>query len=304
MKIVFAGSPQFAVPVLQSLYDSGADIVAVITQPDRPTGRKKILTPTPVKSLAQKLCLNVLDFAKIRNNVSAVRDLDADIMITCAYGQILTQEILDCFPRGVWNTHASLLPELRGASPIQSALLEGKKYTGITVMKTELSLDSGGILLVKRCETAEKTYGELQDELSLLAAEAAREAVALLEKGDMQLLIQDEAKATYCKKITKADGKINFENSAEEVCRMVRAMNPEPVAYCMQNGAALNILRACVTEGCGNAGEVISADKRGITVACGKGAVLITEIIPSGGKKMKAADYVNGRKIKAGDKLD
>lgn len=304
MKIIFAGSPQFAVPVLQALYDAGAQIIAVITQPDKPTGRKKIPAPTPVKLLAGSLGIPVYDFEKIRLHADDVRAFGADIMITCAYGQLLTQEILDCFPRGVWNTHASLLPEFRGASPIQSAVAEGKEYTGITVMKTELSLDSGGILLVKRCPVGEKTYGELEKTLSLLAAEAATEAVALLEKGDAQLLIQDEAKATYCKKITKADGKINFENSAEQICRLVRAMNPEPVAYCMQGSAPLNILLAQPCGGEGAAGEVLSADKRGITVACGGGAVLITELVPAGGKRMRASDYVNGRKIKTGDKLD
>lgn len=304
MKIVFAGSPQFAVPVLDALVNSGADIVAVITQPDRPVGRKKIPSPTPVKARAGELSLPVYDFAKIKEHVEEVRSLGADIMITCAYGQLLTQEILDCFPRGVWNTHASLLPELRGASPIQSAILEGKTHTGITVMKTELSLDSGGILLVKRCEIGNKTYGELEQELSSLAAEAAVEAVALLNKGDNQLLIQDEAKATYCKKISKADAKINFENSAEDICRLVRAMNPEPIAHCQLNGAVLNILNAQPCRGKGAAGEVLSADKRGIVVACADGAVNITELIPAGGKRMRAADYVNGRKIKAGDRLD
>lgn len=304
MKIIFAGSPQFAVPALDALASSGAEIVAAITQPDRPVGRKKILTPTPVKARAVQLSLPVYDFLKIKEHVKEIAALSADIMITCAYGQLLTQEILDCFPRGVWNMHASLLPELRGASPIQSAVLGGNKHTGVTVMKTELALDSGGILLVKRIPINGMTYGELRDKLSLIAAEAAVEAVKLLERGDTQLLMQDEARATYCKKITKADGKINFSSSAEEICRLVRAMNPEPAAYCMQGGVVLNVLSAEPYAARGNAGEVLFADKRGITVACNGGAVTFTEIIPAGGKRMRAADYVNGRKIKAGDRLD
>lgn len=303
MKIVFAGSPEFAVPALKALHKAGVEIVAVLTQPDKPVGRKKILTPTPVKAAALKLSLPVYDFAKVRDHVREISNL-ADIMITCAYGQILTREVLDCFKDGVWNLHASLLPKFRGASPIQSAILAGEKYTGITVMKTELEVDSGGILLVKRCELGERTYGELQAELSSLAAEAATEAVEYLKAGEPSLLIQDEAKVTHCKKITKAEAVINFDCAAEEVVRLIRAMNPEPVAYCLQNGNPLNILNAYVCDGTGEAGTVLSADKKGVCVACGRGALMITELIPAGGKKMKAGDFANGRKIKAGDKLD
>lgn len=306
MKIVFAGSPEFAVPALNALVSHGADIAAVITQPDKPVGRKKILTPTPVKQRARELDIPVYDFAKIRDHAAEVEAIGADIMITCAYGQLLTQDILNCFKKGVWNLHASLLPELRGASPIQSAILEGKTYTGVTVMKTELSLDTGDMLLVKRTEIGDKTYGELEETLSHLAADAAVEALEFLQSGKTQLLMQDEAKATYCKKINKADGKISFANSAENICRLVRAMNPQPVAYCMQGENPLNILRAeaCADESQAEAGTVISADKHGVKVKCKNGAVNILELIPSGGKKMSAADYSNGRKIKAGDKLD
>lgn len=303
MKIVFAGSPEFAVPALKALHNSGVEIVAVLTQPDKPVGRKKVLTPTPVKAEAQSLGLPVYDFAKIREHVQDISGL-ADIMITCAYGQILTREVLNCFKKGVWNLHASLLPKFRGASPIQSAILAGEKYTGVTVMKTELEIDSGDILLVKRCEVGEKTYGELRGELSILAAEAAVEAVGYLKEGKPLLLMQDEAGVTHCKKINKENVKIDFKRPAEEVARLIRAMNPEPVAYCLQNGNTLNILGAQVCEGQGDSGLVLSADKRGVCVGCAQGAVMITELIPAGGKRMKASDYANGRKIKAGDRLD
>ncbi|MDE5943436.1 MAG: methionyl-tRNA formyltransferase [Clostridia bacterium] len=303
MKIIFAGSPEFAVPALKALHASGAEIVAVLTQPDKPVGRKKILTPTPVKAAAVELGLPVFDFAKIREHVSEISGL-ADIMITCAYGQILTREVLNCFKGGVWNLHASLLPKFRGASPIQSAILAGEEYTGITVMKTELEVDSGDILLIKRCAVGEKTYGELRDELSALAADAAVEALGYLKAGKPQLLMQDEAKISHCKKISKAEAKIDFALSAEEIVRLIRAMNPEPIAYCMQDGNPLNILSAQIFEDAGAAGEVIFADKRGVCVACKYGAILISELIPAGGKRMKASDYANGRKIKTGDKLD
>ncbi len=303
MKIVFAGSPEYAVPALEALHEKFG-VAAVITQPDKPVGRKKILTPTAVKARALSLGIEVYDFDKIRAHAEEVKNIGADIMVTCAYGQLLTRDILDSFPQGVWNLHASLLPKFRGASPIQSAILAGETHTGVTVMKTELSLDTGDILLVKRCEIADKNYAELSAELSALSARAAVEAVELIASGQTQLLLQDEAKATLCKKITKADGKIDFCNSPEDICRLIRAYNPEPVAFCNFNGSVLNILKAEPAEGVGEIGAVICADKRGITVACGGGAIRIKELIPAGGKKMNASDFVNGRKIKAGDVLD
>lgn len=303
MKIVFAGSPEYAVPSLIALHEKFG-LAAVITQPDKPVGRKNVLTPTPVKQAAEKLNIPVYDFVKIRNSVEELKSLNADIMITCAYGQLLTQEVLDCFPLGVWNLHASLLPKFRGAAPIQSAILAGESHTGVTVMRTELSLDTGDILLVKRCEIGDMNCAELSKVLASLSAEAAVEAIPLIEGGKAQLLLQDEAKATFCKKIKKSDCKIDFSNSAEDICRLIRAMNPEPLAYCNQNGIILNILSAVPVDGNGREGEVISADKRGIIVACGSGAIKILQLQPAGGKVMKDSDYVNGRKIKAGDVLD
>lgn len=308
MKIVFAGSPGFAVPVLKKLIECGKEIVAVLTRPDRPVGRKQILTPTPVKAYALSAGLPVYDF-KARDNCATLKSLGADIMITCAYGAILSEEVLKCFKGGVWNIHASLLPEFRGASPIQSAILAGATHTGVTVMKTELALDSGDILLVKRCATGDMTCGELSDRLSVLGAEAAVETVGLLERGDVQLLMQDEAKATYCKKIQKEDGKINFSDSPEHICRLIRAFSPAPAAFCNFAGNVLNIYNCEVPASVdginsGKCGEVIAADKHGVTVRCGGGAVVFTDLQLSGGKRMKAADFVNGRKIKAGDVLD
>lgn len=305
MKIVFAGSPAFAVPALEALINcDGCKVVAVITQPDKPVGRKQILTPTPVKSIALSHGLPVLDLAKIRDHVEEIKEIGADLMITCAYGQILTQDILNCFPKGVWNLHASLLPKFRGASPIQSAIFAGESYTGVTVMKTELALDSGDMLLVKRCEISNKTCGELTEELSALAADAALEAVEYLKSGKVQLLMQDEARVSFCKKIQKSDCKIDFSKPAQEVLRAVKAFSPSPAAYCLFNGLTLNILNADLAEDEGKCGEVLSADKRGITVACGKNSIRITFLQPAGGKIMPARDFVNGRKIKAGDILD
>ena len=304
MKIVFAGSPEYALPALKALCERG-QVVGVITQPDKPVGRKKILTPTPVKAFAQERGIPVLDYPKIREHVAEVESLGGDVMITCAYGQILSKQILLSFPRGVWNLHASLLPKFRGASPIQAAILAGEKYTGVTVMRTEEALDSGDILLVKRCEVGDKTYGELSQELSRLSAEAAVEALDYIERGHPQVLMQDEAQATFCKKIKKEDARINF-SSAPIAVRLINAMSPSPLAYCLLDGVQLNIYKAqlCETPLEGATGEVVRADKNGIIVKCGEGAINILRAQFAGGKPLSAADIVNGRKIKAGDILD
>ncbi|MGN0818012.1 MAG: methionyl-tRNA formyltransferase [Candidatus Coproplasma sp.] len=306
MKIIFAGSPEYSVPALKALVESGRQVVAVITQPDKPTGRKRALTPTPVKTYALEHGIPVFDFARIRDNAQAVREIGADVMFTCAYGQILSKEILLSFPMGVWNLHASLLPKYRGASPIQSAILAGEKHTGVTVMHTEVELDTGDILLVKRCEIGDRTCGELSQELSTLSAQAVLEAAELLESGKDQVLMQDEAKATYCKKIEKSDARINFAESAEKVKNLINAMSPQPLAYCTAGGVQLNIIKAMLAQDLpGKAGEVVAADKKnGIVVKCGAGAISVLSAQFAGGKALSASDLINGRKIKVGDILD
>ena len=304
MKIIFAGSPQFAVPAFLNIAEKYG-VAAVLTQPDKPLGRKQILTPTPVKAAACERDVPVYAFDKVGKHVEEIKALGCDMMITCAYGQILPKALLDIFPLGVWNLHASLLPKFRGASPVESAILAGELHTGITVMKTEPELDSGDMLLVKRCVIGEKTCGELKEELSGLAAEAAVEAISYIEKGDLLLLMQDEAKVSYCKKINKEDAKIDFNKIAPDICRIIKAYSPEPAAFCRLNGQVLNIFNAQVGEDAeGAVGEVIKADKRGIVVKCGQGSLILTSLQLAGGKKMSAADFVNGRKIKAGDILD
>lgn len=304
MRIAYAGTPEYAVAPLKALLDNGEEVVAVITQPDKYVGRKRILTPSPVKAFAMEKGIKVYDFEKIRDRVEEVEGIGADLLITCAYGQLLTEPVLKAFPMGVYNLHASLLPLFRGASPIQSAILAGETHTGVTVMRTELKLDCGDILLVKRCEIGDKTYGELSEELSSLSAIAAVEAVEILKQGEPQLLLQDEAKATFCKKINKADGKVDFTKSGREVANLINAFSPSPAAFCTLGGAAVNLLKALPGEGKGTVGEVIKADKNGIIIACGQGAVCVLSLQFAGGKPLKAADAVNGRKIKVGDRLD
>ena len=308
MKIVYAGTPQYAVQPLSALVAAGHNVVAVITQQDRPVGRKGVLTPPQVKLRAQELGIPVFQFDKIGEHIPEITALGADVMFTCAYGQLLTQGVLDCFPSGVWNAHASLLPKYRGASPIQAAMLAGEEFTGVTIMRTELALDSGDILLVKRCGILpNETCGELSERLSALSAQAVCEAADILAAGDINLLLQDDSEATYCKKIKKEDARIDFTAPAAKVRALINAMSPSPAAYCTFKGAPLNIYRAeeaeadFATKKCGQVAEV---SPRGVIVKCGQGFICITEAQFAGGKRLSAADIRNGRKICTGDMLE
>ena len=305
MKIIYAGTPQFAVAPLEALLKK-VEVAAVITQEDRPFGRRGVLTPPPVKVCAQKAGIPVFQFDKIRMHVDELKAIGADAMFTCAYGQLLSQEVLNVFPLGVWNAHASLLPLHRGASPVQSAILAGDRKTGVTIMKTELALDSGDILLVKRCDICEgETSGELSEKLSALSAEALCEAADIIERGDINLLLQDESAATFCKKIKKEDAKVDFTAPAQKVCALINAMSPSPAAHCLSGGKPVNLYRAYVADDCGGkCGEVAQVSKNGIIIKCGTGAVRVTEAQFAGGKRLSAADIANGRKISAGDILE
>lgn len=306
MKIVYAGAPEFSVPPLRKIIEAGYRVVAAVTQPDKPVGRKGVVTPTPLKAFASASGIPVFDYPKIRNHAAELAALGADIMVTCAYGQLLTQPVLDAFPMGVYNIHASLLPKYRGAAPIAACILNGETRTGITVMKTELGLDTGDMLLQKPLEIApQDTAGTLSEKLSLLGGECIVGALALLKSGKAVFTPQNEAEATLVKKINKEHALIDFSKSAKQIVDLVRAMNPSPVAYTYLNGKALNVFFAEECEkGEGACGEVLCADKTGVYVKAGTGAVRLTEIQAEGGKRMRAADFVNGRKIAAGMKLE
>lgn len=311
MKIVFAGTPEFAVLPLKKLIELGYDVVGVITQTDKPQGRKGILTPPPVKQFAQSVGLTVLQPEKIRNDVEAVRALGGDLLVTCAYGQILTQEVLDAFPMGVWNIHAGLLPAYRGASPIQSCILNGEVRTGVSVMKTELGLDCGDVLLVEETDIGEtETYGELSDRLSALGAEAIARALPLLESGNFTLTPQGDVGINVVRKIGKEQAKVDFSESVRAVVNRIRGMNPAPVAYAELDGNKVNLYRAERAElndeelqamESAVVGEVLSdKPKRGLLVKCADGAVKLTEVQAAGGKRISGNDFINGRKAKKG----
>lgn len=311
MKIVFVGTPEFAVAPLQHIVDHGFEVVGVITQADKPQGRKGVLTPPPVKVLAEKLGIPVLQPDKIRDQVESVRALGGEIMITCAYGQILTQEVLDSFPMGVWNIHAGLLPAYRGASPIQSCILNGERKTGVSVMKTELGLDCGDILMVEETPIeATETYGELSERLSVLGAELIVKALHKLKSGEYTLTPQGDEGVNIVRKIGKEQAKIDFSKTATEIVDLVRGMNPAPVAYSELDGNTVNVYRAekavlneeeQTTQETAVFGEVLSdRPKRGLLVKCADGAVKLTEVQASGGKRITGGDFINGRKAKKG----
>ena len=307
MKIVYAGTPRFAVAPLKKIIGEGYGVAGVVVQPDKPQGRKGILAPPPVKAFALERGLTVFQPQKIRAETDALKALGGDILITCAYGQILTQEVLDLFPLGAWNIHASLLPKYRGASPIQSAVLNGERETGVTVMKTALGLDTGDILLSLKTEIGEKeTFGELSDRLSLLGAEALLKALQSIEKGNFALVKQRDEDAVLTRKIAKESAKIDFSLPAEKIVNLVRGMNPEPTAFAEIEGARLNVFcaeRAVCPEGSEGAaaGEILSdTPKQGFLVKCGDGAVKLAEVQAAGGKRMKGSDFLNGRKVRKG----
>ena len=248
---------------------------------------------------------------KIRDEVESVKALGGDILITCAYGQILTQAVLDAFPMGVWNIHAGLLPQYRGASPIQSCILNGEEETGVSIMKTELGLDCGDVLLVEKTPITEtETYGELSERLSLLGAELIVKALRLLESGDYTLTPQGEYGINVVRKINKEQALVNFSKAAKEIVNLVRGMNPSPVAYALLAGDKVNIYRAekaVLTDEeqlvCDNAvcGEVLSdKPKRGLLVKCQDGAVKLLEVQAAGGKRISGGDFINGRKAQKG----
>lgn len=311
MKIVYAGTPQFAVAPLKALLENGFDVVGVITQADKPQGRKGILTPPPVKAFALEHGLPVIQPNKIRDEVESVKALGGELLITCAYGQILTQDILDCFEKGVWNIHAGLLPKYRGASPMQSCLLAGEKETGVCIMKTELGLDCGDILLVEKTQIDEQeTCGELANRLSAIGANAIVKGVELLQLGKFTLTPQATDGVQVVRKIQKEQAKIDFSKSAESIVNLVRAMNPDPVAYTVLDGNKINVYRAEKAQlndeesaylATAQFGEVLSSNpKRGLLVKCQDGAVKLLQVQASGGKVIGGNDFINGRKAQKG----
>ena len=305
MRVVFLGTPDFAVPTLEMLAGT-EELAAVVSQPDRARDRKGNLLPTPAKAAAQRLGIPVFQFSSLkREGVQTLRALKPDLMVTAAFGQILSQEILDIPPLGVFNVHASLLPAYRGAAPIQWAVIRGETETGITVMKTEAGLDCGDILWVKKTPIGpEETSGELFDRLSVLGAQALREALEALKAGKLSPVPQDEALATHFPMLKKEDGRLDFSRPAADLVNLVRGVNPWPSAFTFWAGNLLKVHAARALPGKGRPGEVLAADPNsGLVVACGEGALRLTEVQPANGRKMSDLAFLAGHRPLLGSLL-
>ena len=304
MKIIYFGTPDFAVKPLEKLIEN-FEVVAVVTQPDRPVGRSNKPVPCAVKQCAMNHNIPVLQYEKIRlEGVEDLKVLNADMMVSCAYGQIFSKEILDITPLGMYNIHGSILPKYRGSAPIQWSIINGEEYCGITILKTDVGMDDGDILLTRPVKIEEnETSGELFDRLSVVGADVIIEAIHLLETGNYTLTPQNHEEATKCKMLTPEMSTLDFSRPAQEVVNMIHGINPWPVAKVEIAGNMFKVFRAKVRKDfSGNIGEVlVASNKSGLIVACGEYAVEFVEIQPSNGKKMPAKSYLNGKVIPVGE---
>ena len=303
MKIAFLGTPDFALPSLKMLHERGDDVV-VFTQPDKPVGRKAVMTPPPVKKAALEYGMKVYQFDKIKSEegVAALKAEAPELMVTAAFGQILSRENLVVPKYGCINVHGSLLPKYRGAAPIQWAVINGEKITGVTTMLTDIGLDTGDILLKKETEIGEnETAGELFDRLAEMGAELLKETIEVLERGELKPIKQNEAEATKCGMIKKEYGHIDFSRGKDAVHNLVRGMNPWPCAYAMLEGEAVKIWKTRHSDAEPSRGEpglILRADRfNGILVDCGDGVIEILELQFPGAKRMDAASAVLGHKM-------
>ncbi len=303
MRIVFMGTPEFAVPVLERLIADGEEVAGVFTQPDRPRGRGNRMTPSPVKACALEHGIPVFQPEKIRRDgLEDLKGLQPELCVTAAFGQILSQEVLDIPPLGNINVHASLLPRHRGSAPIAHAILQGDRTTGVTTMMMDRGIDTGDMLLKAETEIGEtETCGELTERLSRIGAELLAETLERLRKGTLRRIPQEESEMTYDPMLTREMGELDFSMPAERIRGLINGLNPWPCAGLIRNGERLKLMRAAAAEGKGQPGEVLVSDpKRGLVVACGEGAVRILEIQAPGGKKMRAEDYLRGHGLPAG----
>lgn len=304
MRIVFLGTPEFAVNSLNALVEHH-EVVAVVTQPDREKDRKGRIIEGAVKVRATELGLPTYQFEKIRRDgVEVLKSLAPDLMVTCAYGQMLSQEIIDIAPYGIFNVHGSLLPAYRGSAPIQRAIMNGEEYTGITIMKTDIGMDSGDILASEKVKIEHEDYvDDLYQKLSAVGAKLLIETIDAVIKNQIVPSRQNESEVTYAPMIKKADSGIDFSVDATVVRNRIRGVG---FGVCEYNGSQIKVHKLDLAQNSQNApaGEVISADKKGIVIACGNGAVSITELQQSGKKKMRAVDFLNGVKIKVGEKFN
>jgi len=309
MRIVFYGTPEFATPPLRALIGEGHEVVAVVTQPDRPQGRSRsTLVPSPVKLVALDEGITVLQPDRPRGDefMTQLRALEADVAVVVAYGHLLRQEVIDAPRLGTLNIHASLLPRWRGAAPIQAAMLAGDTETGVCVMRMVLALDAGPVLLSLRTGIDEmETAGELTERLSEMGAEAIVEAVMLLGEGLATETPQDESLVTYAAKIDRTQARIDFATPALHVARTIHGYDPKPGAWGLMRGGEVRLFGARVlADHHGDPGEVLEVGEMGMVVACAGGAVAVEAVHPAGKRRITALDWAQGRGVAAGDRWE
>lgn len=294
-KVIFMGTPEFAVPILQMLIEN-SEVVLVVTQPDKEVGRKKEKKFSPIKELAIKNNIETFQPIKIKEDYKYILEKNPDIIITCAYGQIIPNELIETPKYGAINVHASLLPKLRGGAPIHHAIIDGYKKTGITIMYMSSKMDAGDIISQKEITINEKeNVGTLHDKLSKIGTELLKETLPLIFEQKNERIKQNEEEVTFGYNITREDEKIDFNKTAEEVYNQIRGLNPFPLAYAILNEKEIKIIEANINErAIGKTGEITEITKNSIIVKCKDKSIEITKIKPFGKKIMEVKDYLNG----------
>lgn len=312
LNIIFMGTPDFSLPSLEAVVNSGNNLLAIITQPDKPKGRGEQFTPPPVKKWGIIKGIPVYQPEKIRGDfkfIDQIRELSPDLIITAAFGQILPKDFLNIPALGCINVHGSLLPKYRGASPIQQALIDGENKTGITVMYMDVGMDTGDVIMKEELLIADNdNAGSLHDRLSILGGEVLSRVITLFESGKPVGIPQERDKATYCSKIEKAMGEINWVKSASAIKYLIRGLTPWPGAFTFHQGQRLKVWKAeeweYFTSNGYHAGTVLKANTHdGLIVACQQSALRILELQGQGGRTMSAIEYLRGNHIEEGTQL-
>ena len=309
MKIIFMGTPDFALPALEAIKKSGQQLMAVVTRPDKPKGRGKQVLPPPVKIWALEREIPVYQPESVRKDpgfISEIKNLSPDLIITAAYGQILPKGFLDIPSLGCINVHASLLPEYRGASPIQQVIMDGRETTGITIMYMDVGMDTGDIVLQKELAIhPDENAGELHDRLAVAGGQALEDGIALFVQGKVKGIPQDHDKATYCRKIEKSMGEIPWEESAIRIKNRIRGLTPWPGCFTFLHGSRLKVWKGSLWEyftGTRHSpGTVLKADREnGLIVSCGEGALRLEEVQGQGSRSMSDLEFLRGKPIEPG----
>jgi methionyl-tRNA formyltransferase len=306
LRVVFIGTPEFAVPTLREVHGQ-FDLVGVVTQPDRPQGRGRKSMPTPVKVAAAEMGVAVEEPEKIGSSqaVCILREWAPDVIVVAAYGQLLPREVLSLPRLGCINLHASLLPKFRGASPITAAILAGDEVTGVCTIMMNEGMDTGDLLLTAEIRVAlGETTGSLHDRMLEPGAKLVVETLKAVSAGNITPSQQDHARATYTRPLSKEEGKIDWSSPAEFLDRLVRAMNPWPTAFCVLNGEHVKVWQAAVKPLEGPIGTIMSVTSEGILVGTGQGHLLLEEVQAPGKKRVSAADFGRGRRLKSGDRFE